>query len=38
MTSGDEEKQVGVPVVFEWVPLKRSYTLTQFGNDKYSFV
>jgi hypothetical protein len=38
MTSGDEEKRAGVPVIFEWVPLKRSYALTQFGNDKYSFV
>jgi hypothetical protein len=32
MTSGDEEKRAGVPVVYEWNPFDKNYELKQLGH------
>jgi plasmid rolling circle replication initiator protein Rep len=36
ITAGDEQKRVGTPIVFEWVPLKRTYLIRQLGDEIYS--
>jgi hypothetical protein len=32
MTSGDEERRAGVPVVYEWDPFDKNYELKQLGH------
>jgi plasmid rolling circle replication initiator protein Rep len=32
ITSGDEEKRAGAPVVYEWNPFDKNYELKQLGN------
>jgi hypothetical protein len=32
MTSGDEEKRLGAPVVYEWNPFEKTYELKQLGH------
>jgi len=36
MTPGDEEKRAGTPIVFEWVPLKKTYVITPFWDESYT--
>lgn len=35
ITAGDEQRRVGTPIVFEWVPLKKSYLIRQLGEEIY---
>jgi hypothetical protein len=35
ITAGDEQKRVGTPIVFEWVPLEKSYFIKQLGEEIY---
>jgi hypothetical protein len=32
ITAGDEQRRVGTPVVFEWVPRKENYVMAQVGD------
>ncbi len=36
MTSGDEEKRPGTPIVFEWASLEKGYVITRLGSETYA--
>ena len=35
ITAGDEQRRVGTPIVFEWVPFKKTYVIAQLGEEIY---
>jgi plasmid rolling circle replication initiator protein Rep len=35
MTSGDEEKRLGTPIVFEWASPEKGYIITRLGDETY---
>lgn len=35
ITAGDEQRRVGTPIVFEWVPIEKTYVMTQLKDKFY---